>query len=288
MTAEEQPTHPPDPNPWPSKPLRLQAAFSEVQDRLDDIAAIVTAHNAELVLTRTDGSALAVIDARQWDRYQALEAELSRARQASESTARRNDDETGWETDPSPSPLLVAADYCATNSDVSPRTTLERFRLEVELPGDAGEHDVSIRVGDDQSVETFLATWKGFSWGQMSLAEAVLRCFFHARYGSPKLPTFGEYPEAFDQVLLSINHRSNSEPLTSHCMLSASRKSGEWTLNGRTARTGMNSPAWHCALPDAPHPLLVMWLASGSIDGRDIRESQQRSSRSPRTHERRD
>lgn len=62
-----------------AKALRLEVGFADTQERLDELAEIVSEYDVELVLKRPDRPDIALISARRWEHYAALLEELSKA-----------------------------------------------------------------------------------------------------------------------------------------------------------------------------------------------------------------
>jgi len=165
--------------------------------------------------------------------------------------------------------LALCVDYYVLNSQVSPRQTLERYRIECELPVGDEKSDADIRVGDDLGRETYLATWAGFAWRNMSLSEAVLRCFCCARFGVPELPAITKsYGNAFDEVVLAIHDRTASVTTEPLLLLSACRRHRRWAMHWSRAYVEEGAQAW---MPEDRehllHPFALILQAAKVLDG---------------------
>lgn len=155
--------------------------------------------------------------------------------------------------------LSLSVDFYVTDSSVSPRETLERYRLECEVPV-VGAADILIRVGDEQSRETYLATWERFEGDQIGLTEMLLRCFFLARFGAADLPAIeGDYPHRFDQVALVIRERKASEVAPALLAISAYLDGGAWHTERSFAGRPDNAQTWPLTDGHPLDPLALMW-----------------------------
>jgi len=245
----------------------LAAALEDAHARFDELAAIVANHHVEVVLKKSGLLDVALVNGKVFEHYKALEATASRNESSGKSSTASSDARAGAAADEA-AQLLVSADYYVLNSAITPRQTVERYRIECDLPVGDDKVDVEIRVVDDQSRETYLATWSEFAWGRMTLSEVVLRCFCCALFGAPELPeAAGSYPDQFDEVALVIHERSafiTSEPLL---LLSARRRYGKWALFWSRAYVEDGAQAWMPKPSELEsHPLQLIWHVASLLD----------------------
>jgi hypothetical protein len=185
-------------------PLRRFIAFSQAQARFEELAEHVVKLDLELILEREGGEDVALIDAGRLTYYQALEASLplegavgydgANVRREARGVPNARDEQ-----------FPVAMNFYVASTNESPREVLERYRVECDLPTQEGPFDLSARVADELSRETFLASLAGFDPGQLSLPAVMLRAYCLARFGTPELPPAVEdYKADFNQIVISV------------------------------------------------------------------------------------
>ena len=246
----------------------MQVAFDDARERLDELAELVANRDVELVLNRDGHFDVALIDAKRLEYYKALDASMKETQSARADSPPSSTDIAPSDVRPVQEFLAVSADYYVTNSLISPRQTLERFRIECEMPL-AGAADVSVRVGDELSHETFLASWNRFDDNKMGLGEFTLRCYCLARHGAAELPRIeGDYPETFTRVVLAIHEQSASVLDSPLLLLSASLDGSEWTINWSRAGFAHGIQTWHRSNAVPLDPLRLIWDVAAKLDGR--------------------
>ncbi|WP_431273470.1 hypothetical protein ACQ858_14895 [Variovorax ureilyticus] len=222
----------------------------------------------ELVLKRPGEFDVALIDARRLEYYKSLEASLQQSPSREVVEPPLPPDTPPSRPAPAQRFLALAADYYVTNSLVSPRQTIERYRIECDIPV-AETAYVSVCVGDDLSRETLLASWKQFNGRGMGLAETVLRCYCLARFGAAELPLVeGDYPEQFTQVVLTIHEHTDHVLDSPLLLLSASLSGDEWSVEWSHAGVAHGIQTWDKSNVGQLDPLRLIWNVAQKLDGK--------------------
>jgi len=192
-------------------PPRRWIPFSEALAQLDKVAELVMKHDVELVLERDGANDVALIRQDRLQYFQALEASLLVENYGEDAVADALAESPSVPSRPRVA-VPLAMDYYVANTNVSPRQVLERYRIECDLPTRDEAFELKVRVADEQSAETHLATCPNFEPGKLSLPAIMLRAYCLARYGAQELPApVDDYGSEFNQVVVAVVERQPHE-----------------------------------------------------------------------------
>jgi len=246
----------------------MQVEFDDAREHFSDLADIVASHGVELVLKRAGQQDVALISATRLAHYQALESSLMSSSSTTDRPAPSTAEEVTMPSTTRQEFLAVSATFSVVSSNVSPRQMLQQFHIECELPV-TGCFDISIAVGDDQSVETYLAIWRGFEWPQqLGLSQVLLRCFCLARFGMTELPPL-ECPcaDAFTSVVLEVRERTSSVIDAPLLLLAASLDSAEVAVEWSRFGEEEGLQTWKLEPTHSANPLGLLWQVAERLDG---------------------